>query len=157
MAGTEIVTRTGGDGYRTDIDAGGFRLTADEPAGVGGTGAGPTPYDLLLAALGACTGMTLRMYAARKGWPLEEVTVALREGRDHAADCEQCERPDAKLTRLEREITVRGELDDAQRDRLLHIAEQCPVHKSLAGAFHVRTSLRPADPAGEPPPVPIPA
>ncbi|MET0399159.1 MAG: OsmC family protein [Longimicrobiaceae bacterium] len=158
MAGTEIVTRTSGDGYRTDIDAGGFRLTADEPAAVGGTGAGPTPYDLLLAALGACTGMTLRMYAARKGWPLEEVTVSLREGRDHAADCLHCEQPDARLTQLDREITVRGALDDAQRDRLLHIAEQCPVHKSLAGAFHVRTSLRPADPAaGEPPPVPSPS
>lgn len=157
MAVTEIVTRTGGDGYRTDIDAAGFRLTADEPAAVGGTGAGPAPYDLLLAALGACTGMTLRMYAARKGWPLEEVTVALREGRDHAADCLHCEQPDAKLTHLDREITVRGELDDAQRDRLLHIAEQCPVHKSLAGAFHVHTTLRPADPAGEPPPVPTPS
>lgn len=157
MAGTEIVTRTAGDGYRTDIAAGSFHLTADEPAGVGGTGAGPTPYDLLLAALGACTGMTLRMYAARKGWPLDEVTVALREGRDYAADCARCEQPDARLTHLEREITVRGALDGAQRDRLLHIAEQCPVHKSLAGAFHVRTTLRPADPAAEQPPGPTPA
>jgi putative redox protein len=141
MTGSEVVTRTAGDGYRTDIDAAGFRITADEPGTLGGTGAGPSPYDLLLGALGACTGMTLRMYAARKGWPLEEVTVKLREGRDHAADCAKCERPDAKITALQREITVRGELDDAQRARLLQIAEQCPVHKSLAGAFRVSTTL----------------
>lgn len=84
-------------------------------------------------------------------------TGALREGRDHAADCVRCEQPDAKLTQVDREITVRGALDEAQCDRLLYIAEQCPVHKSLAGAFHVRTTLRTADPAGEPPPVPAPA
>ena len=141
MAGTEIVTRTAGDGYRTEIDAGGFHLTADEPAGVGGTGAGPSPYDLLLAALGACTGMTLRMYAARKGWPLEQVTVALREPRDYAADCENCERPDARIKNIDREITLGGALDDAQRARLLQIAEACPVGKSLAGAFRVSTTL----------------
>jgi len=141
MADHLIVTRTAGSGYRTEIDAAGFLLTADEPASVGGTAAGPTPYDLLVAALGACTGMTLRMYAARKGWPLEEVTVALHEPRTHAADCEQCERPDARITRLDREITLRGPLDDAQRARLMHIAEQCPVHKSLASAFQVETRL----------------
>ncbi|HEX8359968.1 MAG TPA: OsmC family protein [Longimicrobium sp.] len=152
MPGTEIVTRTAGDGYRTEIDAAGFKMVADEPAGVGGTGAGPSPYDLLLASLGACTGMTLRMYASRKGWPLEEVTVALREARDYAADCENCDKPDARITQLDREITVGGPLDDAQRERLLHISNQCPVHKSLEGAFHIRTTLRAADPA-----VPAPA
>ncbi|CAA9326741.1 MAG: Bll2902 protein [uncultured Gemmatimonadetes bacterium] len=141
MPGNEIVTRTPGDGYRTEIDAGGFRMVADEPAGVGGTGAGPTPYDLLLAALGSCTGMTLRMYASRKGWPLEDVTVTLREARDHAADCVNCDQPDARITRLDREIVVGGPLDETQRDRLLHISNQCPVHKSLAGAFHIRTTL----------------
>jgi uncharacterized OsmC-like protein len=139
MPGTEVVTRTAGDGYRTEITAGGHTLTADEPAALGGSEAGPTPYDLLLAALGACTGMTLRMYAARKEWPLEAVTVRLTEGRDHAADCEECEQPTAKLTVLEREITLSGPLDDAQRARLAQIAELCPVHKSLAGAFRIRT------------------
>ncbi len=145
MPGTEIVTRTAGDGYRTDVDAGGFKMVVDEPAGVGGGGAGPSPYDLLLAALGACTGMTLRMYASRKGWPLEEVTVTLREARDYAADCENCEKPDARITQLDREIIVRGALDEAQRDRLRHISNQCPVHKSLENAFDVRTTLRAAD------------
>jgi putative redox protein len=147
----EIVTRTAGDGYRTDIDASGFKLVVDEPAGVGGTGAGPSPYDLLVAALGACTGMTLRMYATRKGWPLEEVTVALREPRDYAADCENCDKPDAKITQLDRDIVVSGPLDETQLDRLRHIADQCPVHKSLAGAFQVRTTLRAAEPAVTPP------
>lgn len=141
----EIVTRTAGDGYRTEIDAGGFKLVVDEPAAVGGTGAGPSPYDLIVAALGACTGMTLRMYATRKGWPLGEVTVALHEPRDYAADCEDCERPDAKITQLDREIVVGGPLDETQLERLRHIADQCPVHKSLAGAFRIRTTLRAAD------------
>lgn len=139
MPGTEVVTRTAADGYRTEVTAGGHTLTADEPAELGGSGAGPTPYDLLLAALGACTGMTLRMYAARKEWPLEAVTVRLTEGRDYAADCEHCEQPTAKLTVLDREITLTGPLDEAQRARLAQIAELCPVHKSLAGAFRVRT------------------
>jgi putative redox protein len=146
MAGTEVVTRTEGDGYQTTIDAGGFHLVADEPASLGGTAGGPSPYDLLLGALGACTGMTLRMYAARKGWPLERVTVKLTEPRDYAADCENCAKPDARITRLSREITISGALDEGQRQRLLHIAEQCPVHKSLAGSFAVQTTLRDEDP-----------
>ncbi|HEX8430923.1 MAG TPA: OsmC family protein [Longimicrobium sp.] len=141
MLGTEVVTRTAGDGYRTEITAGDHSLIVDEPVALGGSGAGPTPYDLLLAALGACTGMTLRMYAVRKEWPLEAVTVWLREGRDHAADCEQYEQPAAKLTVLDREIMLSGPLDEAQRARLAQIAELCPVHKSLAGAFHVRTTF----------------
>lgn len=151
MAGTEVVTRTAGDGYRTDIVAGGYPLVADEPRSVGGSEAGPSPYDLLLAALGACTGMTLRMYAARKQWPLREVSVRLTEGRDYAADCEHCGRADAKLTLLNREVTLQGPLDDTQVARLAQIAEQCPVHKSLAGAFRVHTTVRVDGPAPEPP------
>jgi putative redox protein len=151
MTGSAVTTRTAGDGYRTTIDGPGFHLVADEPLALGGTGAGPTPYDLLLAALGACTGMTLRMYAARKGWPLESVEVTLREGRDHAADCRECERPDTRVTRLDRELHVRGPLDDEQRQRLVQIAEMCPVHKSLGASFQIRTTLRGDEHASVPP------
>jgi len=146
MAGTQIFTRTLRDGYRTEIEAAGFHLTADEPADVGGTGAGPTPYDLLLAALGACTGMTLRMYAARKGWPLEEVAIELHEPRDYAADCERCEEPEARIKRVNREITLHGALDDEQRARLMLIAERCPVQKALGSTLRVETTLVPAAP-----------
>lgn len=146
MAGIQIFTRTAGDGYRTEIEAAGFHLVADEPVEVGGTGAGPTPYDLLLAALGACTGMTLRMYASRKGWPLEEVTVDLREPRDHAADCERCNEPDAHIKRVHREVTLHGPLDDEQRARLMQIADRCPVQKALASTLGVQTTLAAAHP-----------
>ncbi len=116
-------------------------LIADEPAAVGGTDQGPTPFDLLVAALGACTSMTLRMYADRKGWPLEAATVRLKHAKIHAFDCESCETKEGLLDRIEREIELEGPLDEGQRQRLLQIADRCPVHKTLASEVQIRTRL----------------
>jgi putative redox protein len=122
---------------RQEIDAGAHTFYADEPADVGGDNAGPTPYDLLLAGLGACTSMTLLMYARRKGWPLEDVEVRLSHQRDYARDCEDCETTPVQIDQIERRITLKGQLDQAQRERLLEIAEKCPVHRTLTGTIKV--------------------
>jgi putative redox protein len=133
-----------------DGDAGGFaqrvrvgvhELLADEPTEVGGTDSGPNPYDLLLAALGACTSMTLGMYARRKQWPLQAVTVRLWHSRVHAADCESCETKVGLLDVVDREVELMGPLDQEQRSRLLEIANKCPVHRTLTSEIHIRTRL----------------
>lgn len=116
-------------------------LVADEPVAAGGKDLGPSPYELLLMSLGACTAMTLRMYAKRKAWPLERVTVRLHHERVHAADCEDCEGKNAMLDRLDRYIEVSGALDETQRERLLQIAEMCPVHRTLTGRIDIQTRL----------------
>ena len=128
-------------GFRTDILANGFALVADEPASVGGTATGPTPYDYLVAGLGACTVMTLRMYADRKGWPLGTATVRLRHEKIHATDCAACEAEEGKIDRIERELEITGDLDGEQRQRLLEIADRCPVHRTLESEIHVETWL----------------
>ena len=120
-------------GFRTAINSNGFPLVADEPESVGGTNTGPTPYDYLLTALGSCTAMTLRMYADRKDWPLETVTVSLKHRKIHARDCEQCETGAGYIDHIERKIEVTGPLDDEQRSRLTEIADRCPVHRTLHG------------------------
>ncbi len=136
----QVAARIGREKYRTDMIAGGHALISDEPESVGGTDQGPAPYDLLLSALGACTAMTLRMYADRKEWPLESVTVRLDHSRKHAKDDEACEDPECKLDRIERVVSVTGDLDGEQRERLLEIADRCPVHKTLDAG--VRTETR---------------
>jgi putative redox protein len=146
----QVTTRTEAS-YRTEIAAGAHALVADEPESVGGTDAGPTPYDYLLAALGSCTGMTLRMYADRKDWPLEEAVVRLSHEKVHAGDCEHCDTNGGKIDRIDREVEVRGDLSDEQRERLLEIANKCPVHRTLHSEIDVQSSLRGADvepPAG---------
>ena len=137
----EVVTRTG-SGLRTEIMASGHGLVADEPESLGGTNTGPTPYDLLSAALGACTSMTMRMYADHKGWPLEEATVYLNHSKIHAEDCAHCETKEGKVDRITRELEVKGDLDEAQRERLTEIANRCPVHRTLHGEIDVVTRLR---------------
>jgi uncharacterized OsmC-like protein len=135
-----VVVRTG-EGLCTEIEARGHELVADEPISVGGADAGPTPYDYLLAALGGCTAMTLRMYADRKGWPLESVRVRLSQNRVHATDCEECETEEGRIDRIEREIELAGPLEEEQRRRLLEIADKCPVHRTMQTEALVKNVL----------------
>ena len=136
-----VVVRGGAGGFAQEITAGSHQLVSDEPASAGGTDTGPTPYDLLLAALGSCTSMTIGMYARRKQWPLERITVRLRHSRVHAEDCSACEARDARLTLIERDIALDGALDAEQRARLLDIANRCPVHLTLTSKIEIRTRL----------------
>ena len=124
------------------VTMGEHALTADEPSSVGGDDRGPNPYDLLLAALGTCTSMTLRMYADLKRWPLERVAVKLTQEKIHARDCAECEADTGKVDRIERELELHGPLDEAQRERLLQIAERCPVHRTLMEGKQILTRLR---------------
>ena len=132
-----VEVRGDASGLAQDIVAGNHRLRADEPASLGGSDTGPTPYDLLLAALGSCMSMTLRMYARRKQWPLHEVSVRLRHDRIHARDCEQCETREGRIDHIDVELHVGGPLDAAQRLRLLEIAGMCPVHRTLTRELHI--------------------
>jgi uncharacterized OsmC-like protein len=137
-----VVVAERGDGKFTQVMLDGEHvLLADEPREAGGDDRGPSPYGLLLMALGACTSMTLRLYATRKGWPVERITVRLRHFRDYAADCKDCEDKDAKMERIERVIDLAGALDDGQRARLLEIAEKCPVHRTLEARVKVDSRL----------------
>jgi len=115
-------------------------MLADEPLGIGDD-TGPAPYDFLLAALGTCTSMTVRMYADRKGWPLEDVAVRLAHSKIHAEDCANCETETGKIDTIEKELVLTGDLDDEQRQRLLEIADRCPVHRTLHSEIHVTTEL----------------
>lgn len=137
-----VIVRGAGDGFAQEISAGSHHFRSDEPASVGGTNSGPTAYDLLLAALGSCTSMTVAMYARRKQWPLERVTVRLRHSRVHAEDCAACETQDARLTVIERDIQLDGQLGEDQRARLLAIANRCPVHLTLTSNIDIRTRLQ---------------
>ena len=138
-AKTVLVRETGQGRFQQEITVGTHRFLADEPVEVGGLDSGPGPYDLLLAGLGACTAMTLRLYAERKALPLERVTVRLNHSRIHAADCADCETKDGMLDRIERAITLRGALDAEQRRLLLEIADKCPVHRTLTSEIDIRT------------------
>jgi putative redox protein len=137
----EVTATTAGGGFRTELSLGGFAALADEPAGVGGTGSGPTPYDYLAAALAACTTMTLQMYAKHKGLVLDEVSARVSHGKVHARDCEDCESKDGKIDEFRREISYAGGLDKDQEKRLLEIADRCPVHRTLHSEVKVRTKL----------------
>ena len=139
-AGSVVVTDAGTGPYSQKITAGRHLLTADEPVSVGGTDAGPTPYELLLAALGACTSMTLRMYADRKGLPLQRTTVRLSHDRVHAKDCVQTEQNIGRLSRIRREIDMEGPLNDQDRQRLVEIADRCPVHRTLSSEIAFETT-----------------
>jgi len=140
-----VEVREAGPLYAQQVRSGAHRLTADEPKKVGGRDAGPSPYEFLLAALGSCTSMTLRMYADRKGWPLERATVQLRHENVHADDSHACVEEGSKISRITREIALEGSLDESQREKLLEIADKCPVHRSLSNPAEIVTSSAEAD------------
>jgi len=139
---TVRVVETGDVNFKESIDVGGrHSLMADEPEALGGTDAGPDPYEYLLASLGACKAMTLRMYADHKGIPLTRVGVTLRHNKMHARDCETCETEKGMLDRIDVEIEVEGEFDENTRRRLLEIADRCPVHRTLTSEIVIRSRL----------------
>ena len=137
-----VTVRTGKVGYQTEISANEHRLIADEPVSVGGANTGPTPYDYLVAALGACTSMTLRMYGDRKQLPLDGVVVRLRHQKVHATDCVECTTKEGVVDVIDREIELIGLLDESQRKRLLEIADRCPVHRTLHSEILVKSRLK---------------
>jgi len=128
-------------GFVQEVVVGRHRLASDEPIASGGMDTGPSPYDYLLAALGACTSMTVAAYARRHQWPLKEVRVRLRHSRNHADDCEDCETKPAEIDRIEREIVIAGPLTDEQRVRLLEIANVCPVYRTLTSKVKIESWL----------------
>ena len=130
--------------YINSLRAGRHAWTADEPAAVGGNDAGPGPYELLLMALGACTSMTVRMYAERKQLPLKRVRVRLAHRKIHAQDCADCATKEGLLDEITREIVLEGELTEEQREKLLEIANKCPVHRTLTSEIKVRSKLAPS-------------
>ena len=136
----EVVGPTAG--FRTEVDVGGHHLVVDEPVPVGGTDAGPSPYEMLLAGLGACTAMTLRLYADRRKWPLERVRVKLQHRKVHAQDCADCDHKPARMDVVDRVVFLEGAaLTEEQRTKLLEIAERCPVHQTLQNKIQVNTRV----------------
>ena len=135
----DVIVRGTAMGFAQEIIAHTHRLVADEPLLVGGTDTGPGPYELLLASLGACTSMTVALFARRKGWPLESVTVWLRHSKEYAADCRDCDTREGMLDRIDRDIQFSGPLTTEQKQRLLEIADKCPVHRTLTSEIDIRT------------------
>jgi putative redox protein len=138
-----VCVDTGHPKYVQDVSIGPHVFHTDEPAELGGTDAGPNPYELILAALGSCTAITVHMHAERRKWPLEAVRVRLSHARVHAQDCAQCDVKPATLDRVELEISLRGALTDEQRQRLLDVARHCPVHRTLTAGIRVELSVPP--------------
>jgi putative redox protein len=141
---TDVVVRSQA-GLKQTVDIRGHQLIADEPTDAGGTDAGPNPYELLLSALGACTAMTVRMYAERQGWPLKSIEVALQHERIHAEDCANCDTREGFLDQITKNISLYGPLDAEQRLRLVEIAERCPVQRTLEHEVHIQSRLLPGD------------
>ena len=138
----QMVARITDESLTVDIQAGKHRFTADEPESSGGNNFGPTPYELLNSALGSCTAMTMKMYADRKKWPLEEALVHVEHQRKHKEDCDECENSQVnKISLFERKIELSGDLTDKQKKRLIEIANKCPVHKTLSNEIEINTEL----------------
>ncbi len=126
--------------FQQNVSVGDHQWLADEPESFGGTNTGPSPYDLLLSALGTCTSMTIKMYADRKKWPLESVHIELEHSREHAADCDTCNNDDNRIDVIDRSITLHGDLSDEQRARLMEIADKCPVHRTLENRIDIHST-----------------
>jgi len=137
--GAVVVSETGEGKFQQEVTVGAHRFLADEPLKAGGLDSGPSPYDLLLAALGACTAMTMRLYAEHKSLPLRHVSVTLNHAKIHAADCGDCETKEGKIDRIDRLITLTGDLDHHQRAALMRIADKCPVHRTLHSEIKIHT------------------
>lgn len=135
------VTVVGGAGWSVTIAARSHVWKADEPGESGGSDSGPTPYEMILAALGACKAVTMRIYADRKGWPLEEARIRLRHDRIHAEDCMTCETKEGKVDRIDVEVELHGALSAEQRERLHDIAGRCPVHRTLTSEIDIQSRL----------------
>ena len=157
LAKKEVAAKRGADwvsasvapsGYHVSIAARTHTIDADEPREAGGTDTGVTPYELLLGALAACTAMTLRMYADRKRWPLEQAVVRLRPVRAHAEDCVNCETEAVGAGRLERDVELAGALSEEQRARLLYIADRCPVKQTLERGLRIEAASSPRSERG---------
>jgi putative redox protein len=130
------------EAFKTTLTAGRHELISDEPESVkGGQDAGPDPYDYLLMGLGSCTLMTVKMYAERKGWELDDIYLELRHNKRHADDCAECEDPKSKIDHIDKELIIKGDLDQEQLDKLLEISKKCPVHKTLEGDITILSSL----------------
>ena len=140
-----VIVRGNAAGFAQEIQAGAHELFADEPIESGGTDTGLSPYDLLLAALGSCTSMTIGLYARRRNWPLQEVVVSLWHSKIHSADCAECETREGKIDRIEREIQLIGSLTSEQRSKLMEIADKCPVHRTLTSEINIRTKEKAED------------
>jgi len=136
---SHVIVRGNATGFAQEIQIGSHRLTGDEPVSSGGTDTGPSPYDLLLAALGSCTSMTISLYAR-----LEEVTVLLSHSKIYAADCAECETREGRVDRIEREIKLTGQITAEQRSKLMEIADKCPVHRTLTSEIDIRTKEKAA-------------
>jgi uncharacterized OsmC-like protein len=134
----DVVVHGNAGSFKQEILAGKHRLLADEPVNAGGGDAGPDPYDYLLAALGVCTSMTVGLYARRKQFPLENITVSLWHSRIYAQDCEECETKEGMLDRIEIELELAGDLTAEQHDKLMEIAAKCPVHRTLTSEINIR-------------------
>ena len=134
----DVVVRGSARSFRQEVVVGKHSLVADEPVSAGGGDAGPNPYDYLLTALGVCTSMTVGLYARRKQFPLENITVSLRHSRIYANDCEECETKEGMLDRIDVEVELTGSLSAEQRAKLMEIATKCPVHRTLTSEINIR-------------------
>jgi uncharacterized OsmC-like protein/alpha-beta hydrolase superfamily lysophospholipase len=143
MPGTVVVRETRRGQFQQEVIVGNHRLLADEPEKVGGMDSGPGPYDFVLAGLGACTSMTMRLYADRKQLPLSRTVVRLKHSKIHAVDCADCETKEGMLDHIDRVITMEGDLNAEQRARLMEIADKCPVHRTLESEIHIKTAEAP--------------
>jgi len=139
----EVLVKAGPKGLNQQIEASGHRLLADEPLDLGGSDTGPNPYDLLMAALGSCSSITLRLYADRKGWDLRGIEIKLRHEKIHLKDCKDCESPNAKIDVIHRDITLIGNLSEEHRQRLLEVSDRCPVARTLKSEIRIESHLTP--------------
>jgi putative redox protein len=134
-----VIVHGDAKGFAQKIDIGSYQISADEPVSYGGTDTGASPYDLLLAALGACTSMTIGLYARKRGWLLEKITVSLHHAKIHAKDCDDCETKEGRVDRIWLDIHLDGALSDEQRAKLMKIAEKCPVHQTLTSEINIKS------------------